>query len=234
MYVCTQRDECVCHQVPDPSCPLSTATSQSPGCLQSWRHASALLVQPGSDFPFLLLVWKDQNPRARQGDLLLTILSSAKPGLAFLQQPCPTSPARVSGSFEQGLVTSCKAESWHVRQGCCRLSMGYGICRWGGPEFLLRCLQDSWITRQSLGEQNKAGPSCSLLLLPSGGVERHHRRILKGEAQTGDGEGAVASRSGGGDFFLHLPQISQLILSGLGNSRVTRMWGRYNHKPRVF
>lgn len=84
MYVCIQRDECVCHQVADPSCPLSTAISQSPGCLQSWRHASALLVQPGSDFPFLLLMWKDQNPRARQGDLLLTILSSAKPGLGLL------------------------------------------------------------------------------------------------------------------------------------------------------
>lgn len=87
---------------------------------------------------------------------------------------------------------------------------------------------------QSLGEQNKAEPSCSLLLLPSGGVERHHRRILMGETRTGDGEGTVASLSGGRDFFLRLPQISQLILSELGNSRVTRMGGKYNHKPRVF
>lgn len=55
-----------------------------------------------------------------------------------------------------------------------------------------------------------------------------------GEARTGDGEGTVAPLSRSRDFFLHLPQISQLILSGLGNSRVTRMSGKYNHKLRVF
>ncbi|XP_039235813.1 prolow-density lipoprotein receptor-related protein 1-like [Pipra filicauda] len=58
---------------------------------------------------------------------------------------------------------------------------------------LKRCVQNHrWGLRgnsQSLvvGEQNKAGPPCSLLLLPSGGLGRHRRQILMGEeALTGD------------------------------------------------
>lgn len=127
--MCEYTDECVCHQAAGPSRPLSTAISQSPGCLQSWGDASVFLVQAGSVFSFLLPVWKNQNPRARselprRGDLPPTILSLANPGLAFLQQPCPTSPAKVQGSLELGLETSCEAESWDVRHGCCQAEHG--------------------------------------------------------------------------------------------------------------
>lgn len=54
-----------------------------------------------------------------------------------------------------------------------------------------------------------------------------------GEALVGGSEGAVASVSGGPDFLLRLPQVSQITLTGLGKSRMTRMRWRCNRKPRV-
>lgn len=61
----------------------------------------------------------------------------------------------------------------------------------GGPDLLLRSPPVSQVSHRAWEEQdNKAGPSCSLLLLPSGCLERHHRQIL-----VGDREKAVASVS---------------------------------------
>lgn len=52
----------------------------------------------------------------------------------------------------------------------------------GDPDFLLHLPQVSRITQRAWEEQDdKTGLSCSLLLLPSGGVERHHRQILMGD-----------------------------------------------------
>lgn len=79
-------------------------------------------------------------------------------------------------------MSGVRRQAVRLKVGVCdraavRLSPGYGSCRWTSrfPSPFPPGLMDN---SQSLGEQNKAGPSCSLLLLPSGGVERHHRRIL--------------------------------------------------------
>lgn len=66
-------------------------------------------------------------------------------------------------------------------RGAVRPGMGYGICEWRSC-FLLHLPRVSRITQRAWEEQDdKTGLSCSLLLLPSGGVERHHRQILMGD-----------------------------------------------------
>lgn len=132
MCTCVYTEVNVCVTTWQAPHPPSTATSQSPGCLQSWGDASALSVQAGSDLSFLLPVWKDQNPRARselprRGDAPAPSSPRLNLGLAFLQEPVP--PPQ-QGSFELGLVTSYEAKVGMCGRAAVRLSMGYGICRW--------------------------------------------------------------------------------------------------------
>lgn len=163
--MCEYTDECVCHQAAGPSRPLSTAISQSPDVCSPGDMLLSCWCRLAVFFSFLLPVWKNQNPRARseppRRDLPPPSCPWLNPGLALLQQPCPTSPER------------CKeALSWVWRQavrlkvGMCdtaavRLSMGYGMCRWGRPEFLFHSLQGSRITRRTWESRTFQQPSAA-------------------------------------------------------------------------
>lgn len=125
MHVYTEMNEC--DQEAGPSCPCPSgrsllaqlsyraldACSSGEMLLPSWFRLAVI-------FSFLLSVPKNKS-QIYPGEE--TCLPSSCPQLNlvldFLQQSFPTSPTKVQGSFEQGLMTSCEAESWDVQQGCC-------------------------------------------------------------------------------------------------------------------
>lgn len=72
-----------------------------------------------------------------------------------------------------------------------RLCVCCGIWKW---RFCFPSSQLPPITGRACEEQDEAGPFRGLLLLPTGGVERHPGQMLTGEALVGGGGvGAVSS-----------------------------------------
>lgn len=127
--MCEYTDECVCHQVASPSRPLSTAISQSPDACSPGEMLLSCWGRLAVFFPSCSQCGRIRTPEPGQsypGEETCPPPSCPwlNLGLAFLQQPCPTSPAKVQGSLELGLETSCEAESWDVRHGCCQAEHG--------------------------------------------------------------------------------------------------------------